>query len=210
MENEKWVIFGAIVIAVIVIEWLRAQAFQNGRLSGIREATLQVSRSCSYHYEVKDEPLPKKVDEALTYMADALKRGRGAKGKSELYLTGSGILGDAMGEAAYQKGFDAGRRWSDPSDGERRIDMPLEGWRAVRYLAHIGFLHQMPNYQRMLHFPFNSKEKAMQAAGAIERLEFAINHREHDPEYSDSLQRNMLVWNQWPSDAPADPAGREA
>jgi hypothetical protein len=210
MDNEKWMIFGAIVVAAIVIEWLRAQAFQNGRLSGIREATLQVSRNCSYHYEVKDEPLPKKVDEALTYMAGALKRGHGTKGKSELYLAGSGMLGDAMGEAAYQKGFDAGRRWSDPSDGERRIDMPLEGWRVVRYLAHIGFLHQMPNYQRMLHFPFNSKEKAAQAEGAIERLEFAINHREHDPEYSDSLQRNMLVWKQWPSDAPADPAEREA
>ena len=35
-----------------------------------------------------------------------------------------------MGEAAYQRGSDAGRRWTDPSDGERRIVMPLEGWRA--------------------------------------------------------------------------------
>ena len=193
MGNEKWMIFGGIVVALIVIEWLRAQAFQNGRLFGIREATLQISRNCSYHYEVKDEPLPRKVDEALAYMAGALERGQGTKGKSRLYLTGSGMLGDAMGEAAYQKGFDAGRRWSDPSDDEQRIDMPLEGWRAVRYLAHIGFLHQMPNYQQMFHFPFNSKERAMQAEGTIERLEFAINHREHDPEYSDSLQRNMLV-----------------
>ena len=50
----------------------------------------------------------------------------------------------------------------------------------------------------------------MHAESAIERLEFAINHREHDPEYSDSLQRNMLVWNQWPSEAPADPVGRGA
>ena len=48
MDNEKWMIFGTIVVAVIVIEWLRAQAFQKGRLSGIREATLQVSRNCSY------------------------------------------------------------------------------------------------------------------------------------------------------------------
>jgi hypothetical protein len=209
MDGEKWMIVGGILVAVFVIEWLRSQAFQNGRLAGIREATLQVSRNCSYHYEQKDEPLPKNVDEALVYMADALKRGRGVKGKIELYLIGSGMLGDAMGESAYQKGFDAGRRWSDPSDGERRIDMSLEGWRAIRYLTDIGFLHQMPNYKRMLHFPFDSKEKALHAEAAIEKLEFAINHREHDPEYSDSLQRNMLVWNQWPNDAQSGTTGRE-
>jgi hypothetical protein len=51
--------------------------------------------------------------------------------------------------------------------------------------------------------------KLKQAEAAIEKLEFAINHREHDPEYSDSLQRNMLIWNQWPSDAQAGASGRE-
>jgi hypothetical protein len=200
MDNDKWLIVVGIVVAVIVFEWLRAQAFQNGRLAGIREAVTDVSRSCSYHYESKDAPLPEKVDKALVYMAAALKRGRGTKGKIDLYLTGSGVLGDAMGEAAYQKGFDAGRRWSDPSDGEQRIDMPPEGWRAIRYLAHIGFLHQMPNYERLLHFPFDSEERAKQAESAIEKLEYAIGHSKSDPEYSNSLQRNMLVWNQWPKE----------
>jgi hypothetical protein len=209
MDNDKWLIAVGIVVAVIVIEWLRAQAFQNGRLAGIREAVTDVSRSCSYHYEHKDEALPEKVDKALVYMSDALKRGSGVKGKIDLYLTGSGMLGDAMGEAAYQKGFDAGRRWSDPSDGERRIDMPPDGWRAIRYLAHIGFLHQMPNYTRMLHFPFDSEERALQAEAAIEKLEYAIGHSKSDPEYSDTLQRNMLVWNQWPSETQAGATGRE-
>jgi hypothetical protein len=74
----------------------------------------------------------------------------------------------------------------------------------------------MPNYTRMLHFPFDSEEKTLQAEAAIEKLEFAINHREHDPEYSDSLQRNMLIWNRWPSHVQAarsggrDKGGREA
>jgi hypothetical protein len=58
MDNDKWLIAVGIVVAVIVIEWLRAQAFQNGRLAGIREAVTDVSRSCSYHYEHKDEALP--------------------------------------------------------------------------------------------------------------------------------------------------------
>jgi hypothetical protein len=209
MDNEKWLIVGVIVVAVVVIEWLRAQAFQSGRLAGIREAVTDVSRSSSYHYEHKNEPLPEKVDKALTYMSDALKRGDGTKGKIDLYLTGAGMLGDAMGEAAYQKGFDAGRRWSDPPEAEQRIDMPPDGWRAVRYLAHIGFLNQMPNYTKMLHFPFDSEERAKHAEAAIEKLESAIGHSKSDPEYSDSLQRNMLIWNQWPNDARAGATERE-
>jgi len=75
--------------------WLRSRSFNQGRLAGIRAVT-DVSRSCSYHYEEKDKPLPKNVDEALVYVADALKRGHGVKGKIGLYLTGSGMLGDAM------------------------------------------------------------------------------------------------------------------
>jgi len=62
MDGEKWMIVGGILVAVFVIEWLRSQAFQNGRMAGIREAVTDVSRSCSYHDERKDEPLPEKVD----------------------------------------------------------------------------------------------------------------------------------------------------
>lgn len=159
--DDKVLVGTAIVLGVIVLEWLRAKAYQNGRLAGVRQAVHDLSRSCSYHYEEKDQPLPKNVDEALDYMAGALKRGKDTTGKIDLYLTGSGMLGSAMGEAAYQKGFDAGRRWSDPSDGERRIDLPLEQWRWVRYLAHIGFLHQMPN---LIHVPFRSRDDAQRAA----------------------------------------------
>jgi hypothetical protein len=193
----------SIAAAYFVVVWLRSQSFNQGRLAGIREAVTDVSRSCSYHYESRDEPLPEKVDKALVYMSDALKRGNGIGGKIDLYLVGSGMLGDAMGEAAYQKGFDAGRRWSYPSDGEQRIDMQPDGWRAIRYMAHSGFLNQMPN------FPFDSEERAKHAEAAIEKLEIAIGHSKGDPEYSDSLQRNMLIWKRWPSNTEADAAGKE-
>ncbi len=94
-------------------------------------------------------------------------------------------------------------------DGEQRIDMPLEGWREIRHLAHIGFQHQIPNYEQMLKFPFRTAEEAQRAEAAIEKLEFAIGYSKIDPEYSDSLARNMLIWNQWPSDAQAGASGRE-
>jgi hypothetical protein len=192
-----------VAIIVGVIWWVLNSRYNAGRLAGIREATCDISRQCSYHYEVKDEPLPEKVDKALDYMAGALKRGKGIKGKADLYLTGAATLGDAMGEAAWQKGFAAGQRWQDPSDGEMRIDMPLENWRRIRWLAHVGFKHCMPNYEPIAvgFLNFRGQEEAEASEHAIEKLEYSINHRESDPEYSDSLSRNMLIWNEWPQDA---------
>jgi len=34
----------------------------------------------------------------------------------------------------------------------------------------------MPNYTRMLHFPFDSEERAKHVEAAIEKLEYAIGH----------------------------------
>jgi hypothetical protein len=199
--EDKFVAVVGIVVILGVISWVLWRTFNAGRLRGMREAVLDLSRQCSFHYESKQEdPLPEKVTKALDYMKDALKRGSGVKGKTRLYLLGAGMLGDAMGEAAWQKGFYAGQNWTDPRDGEQRIDMPIEGWRTIRYLAHIGFKHQMPNYEAMLHFPFGTEEEALEAERAIEKLEFAIRHSEVDPEYSDSLSRNMLIWEQWPKE----------
>jgi hypothetical protein len=196
--DEKWILYAGIGIAYLVLVWLRSRSFHQGRLAGIREAVTELSRPCSFHYEEQDKPLPEKVDKALDYMKDALKRGEGTKGKIRLYLIGAGMLGDAMGEAAWHKGFAAGRDWQDPRDGEHRIDMPIESWRTIRFLAHMGFKHQMPNYQRMSFFGFETEEQAVAAERAIEQLEFAIKHSKVDTEYSDSLSRNMLIWEQWP------------
>jgi hypothetical protein len=91
--DERILISIGIAAAYFVLVWLRSRSFNQGRLAGIREAVTDVSRSCSYHYESKDEPLPEKVDKALVYMSHALKRGNGIKGKIDLYLTGSGCSG---------------------------------------------------------------------------------------------------------------------
>jgi len=64
----------------------------------------------------------------------------------------------------------------DPVAVASAADNVPDGWRAVRYLAHIGFLNQMPNYTRMLHFPFDSEERAKHVEAAIEKLEYAIGH----------------------------------
>ncbi|WP_315729716.1 MULTISPECIES: hypothetical protein [unclassified Bradyrhizobium] len=72
----------AVVIGVIIVEWIRAKAYQYGRLAGASQAVHDLSRACSYHYEEKDQPLPKNVDEALDYLADTLKRGTAPPARS--------------------------------------------------------------------------------------------------------------------------------
>jgi hypothetical protein len=117
--DDKFYTFVGTIIILGLVGWLLSRIFHQGRLSGIRKAVTDLSRQCSFHYESKDDELPEKVVKALDYMKGALQRGKGAKGRSELYLVGAGMLGDAMGEAAWQKGFEAGRQWTDPRQARR-------------------------------------------------------------------------------------------
>jgi hypothetical protein len=60
----------------------------------------------------------------------------------------------------------------------------------------------MPNYTPLAaewqHF--SREDQAKIAEHAIEKLEYSISHRANDPEYSNSVARNMLLWEQWPQD----------
>jgi hypothetical protein len=197
MVSEKWIVAVVVVAAVWVIQAFLSRTYQRGRLQGMREATEQISRMASFHYECDGEDLPEGVTKALASVARALKQK--PKERCDFYLNAIGMLGDAMGAAASSRGFDGGQRRSDPRDGEQRIDMPYENWRIIRFLAHIGFQHRMPNFTDIFPFHFRTQDEAEGAEAAIEKLEFAINHSKSDPEYSDSLARNMLIWNQWPS-----------
>ena len=192
------ILFGiAMVIAAISVvrDWLAG-----ARLAGMREVVDAIIRNSSHHYERPGEPLPEEIDKAINDLHAGVKRRKNNRERGDAYRVGAAVLLDKMGQAGADRGFKAGQEWSDPREGESRIDMPIADWRTIRYLAHIGFEHQMPNYTRMLHFPFDSEEKALQAEAAIEKLEFAIGHSKSDPEYSDSLARNMLIWNQWPKE----------
>ncbi len=170
------------------------------RLDGMREVVDTIIRNASHHYERPGEPLPEEIEKAIDDLHAGVKRRKNDRERGDAYRVGAAVLLDRMGQAGVDRGFKSGQDWSEPRDGEYRIDMPIENWRRIRYLAHIGFQHQMPNYERMLHFPFDSEEDALQSEAAIEKLEFAIRHSKSDPEYSDSLARNMLIWNRWPQE----------
>ena len=81
--DDRFAAAVGVAIIVGIVWWVLNSRYQAGRLAGIREATADISRACSYHYEVKDQPLPEKVEKALDYIAGALKRGKGDKGKGD-------------------------------------------------------------------------------------------------------------------------------
>lgn len=199
---DGWGGWIAVALAAGVF-WGVRYLYRAGRIQGMREATESLSRMCSSHYEVHGEPLPEKVEAALESIKRALKQT--AKDKPTFYLNAAGALGDAMGYAAWSKGYDAGVDATEPRDGETRIDMSLDRWQILRRTADIGFHYRFPDFKPMLveweHF--DSQEAAEEAERAIARLEYGINHRKSDPEYSDSLSRNMLIWNRWPQEKQA-------
>jgi hypothetical protein len=178
---------------------LRDRSFKIGLLAGARQAVMDLSRACSRSYEVKDEPLPTEVDKALTYMSDALKRGQGTKGKLELYLIGAAMLGEAMGEASYQKGFDAGRRFTEPSTGEMRVDMSEREIRDLAYLADVGFHHVIEGGRAS---NFHSAADAEHASNAINILESQLPPVIEDDPYAFSWNRQTSIWDKWPREQP--------
>lgn len=185
-----------VVAAVSMVRgWLATE-----RLNGMREVIDTIIPSVSQYYERPGEPLPEQIEKAIDDLHSRVKLRKSDRERSDAYCIGAAVLFDRMGQACVDRGFKSGQNWSEPHDGEYRIDMAIEYWRRIRYLAHIGFQHQMPNYERILHFPFDSEEDALLSAAAIEKLEFAIGHSKSDPEYSDSLSRNMLIWNRWPQE----------
>ncbi len=132
------------------------------RLDGMREVVDTIIRNASHHYERPGEPLPEEIEKAIDDLHAGVKRRKNDRERGDAYRVGAAVLLDRMGQAGVDRGFKSGQDWSEPRDGEYRIDMPIENWRRIRYLAHIGFQHQMPNYERMLHFPFDSEEDALE------------------------------------------------
>jgi hypothetical protein len=62
-------------------------------------------------------------------------------GQIDLYLVGAGMLGDAMGEAAFGKGIETGRQWPEPSKGDIRVDMNEPG----NPQAGVAVRHRLPS-----------------------------------------------------------------
>src|ERR1700761_1405414 len=159
---------GGLLLALVVAGWLSAKSYlEKGRLLGMEEATTEIIRGLSAHYELAGQASPDRVGKAVEDIRKASKRRwKSGKGKTNPYHAQLWVFGDAAGEACWVKGHAAGVRRKAPAEGKHRVDLSLTELLQLSWLAHLGFQSMMPNYRSFELHRFSGQEDALEAATA--------------------------------------------
>ena len=166
----------------------------------MEEATREIVRGVSSHYELEGQTIPERVAKALKGVkAVSAKRSKMGKGSTDPYHAQLWIFGDAVGEACWLKGHAAGIRRKAPAEGKIRIDFSLNELLQLGWLAHLGFQHMMPNYRGFEIQRFIGEEDAREGAKAVGKMESVIPTK--DRPFADlSVQfksRQKLICDWW-------------
>jgi hypothetical protein len=196
-------ILGGLLVAFVVASWSCANSyFEKGRLRGMEEATSEIVRGLSSHYELEGQTFPEQVAKAVEGIkAVSQKRWKKSKGATDPYHVQLWIFGNAAGEACWIKGHAAGVRRKAPAEGKFRVDLSLNELLQLSWLAHLGFQNMMPNYRSFEIHRFSHGEDAHEAAKAVSRVECAIPSKLR-PFADPSIQlksRQKLICDWWPS-----------
>jgi hypothetical protein len=194
-------ILGGLEVALIVAGWSCARSyFDKGRLQGVEEATREISRGISSHYELEGQGIPERVAKAVkTLKAVAGKPRKKGNGSTDPYHAQLWVVGDAIGEACWLKGHAAGIRRRAPAEGKIRVDLSLTELLQLSGLAHLGFQHMMPNYRGFEIHRFSGEEDAREGAKAVGKIESAIPAKErHFADLSIQFKsRQKLICDWW-------------
>jgi hypothetical protein len=192
---------GGLLVAFLVAGWSCARSyFEKGRLRGIEEATREIARGVSSHYEVEGRAVPESVAKAVNAVkAVSAKRFKLKAGSTDPYHAQLWILGDAIGEACWLKGHGAGMRRKAPGEGKIRVDFSLNELLQLSWLAHLGFQNMMPNYRGFEIHRFSGEQDAQEGAIAVGKIEGAIPTKERPfTDLSAQLKsRQKLVRDWW-------------
>jgi hypothetical protein len=194
-------ILGGLNLALIVAGWSCAKSyFDKGRLQGMEEATREITRGISSHYELEGQGVPERVAKAVKGIrAAAGKRWKKGKGSTDPYHAQLWVVGDAIGEACWLKGHAAGIRRKMPVEGKIRVDLSLTELLQLSWLAHLGFQHMMPNYRGFEVHRFSGEADAREGAAAVGKIEGVIPAKER-PFGDLSVQfksRQKLIGDWW-------------
>jgi hypothetical protein len=140
----------------------------------MEEATREIVRGISSHYELEGQSVPERVAKALKPAKAFTVRRKTNKEATDPYHAQLWIVGDAIGEACWLKGHAAGIRRKAPAEGKIRIDLTLNELLQLSWLAHLGFQNMMPNYRGFEIHRFSGEEDAQEGAIAIGKIESAI------------------------------------
>jgi hypothetical protein len=191
---------GGLQLALIFACWSCGRSyFDKGRLKGMEDATREISRGISSHYELEGE-VPERVAKAVKAVkAVSGKRRKKGKESTDPYHAQLWIVGDAIGEACWLKGHAAGIRRKAPAEGKIRVDLSLTELLQISWLAHLGFQHMMPNYRSFAIHRFSGEEDAQEGAKAVGKMESVIPTK--DRPFADlSVQfksRQKLICDWW-------------
>jgi hypothetical protein len=194
-------ILGGLLVAFVVAGCSSARSyFEKGRLRGLEEATREIARGISSHYEAEGQVVPANVAKALKAVkAVSGKRFKVRAGATDPYHAQLWILGDAIGEACWLKGHAAGMRRKAPEEGKIRVDFSLNELLQLSWLAHLGFQNMMPNHRGFEIHRFSGREDAQEGALAVGKIESAIPAKERPfTDLSAQLKgRQNLIYDWW-------------
>jgi hypothetical protein len=192
---------GGLLVALVLACWSCARSyFDRGRHRGMEEATREIVRGISLHYELEGRVVPEGVAKAMKAINGVSgKRFKVAAGSTDPHHVQLSILGDVIGEACWLKGHAAGIRRKAPTEGKTRVDLSLNELLQLSWLAHLGFQHMMPNYRGFEIHRFSGEEDAQEGAKAVNKIESAIPAKER-PFADLSVQfksRQKLIRDWW-------------
>jgi hypothetical protein len=195
------VLLGGLLLALVVAGFSCAKSyFEKGRLLGMEEATREISRGISSHYELEGQAVPENVAKALkAFNAVSGKRWKKRKGSTDPYHARLWTVGDAIGEACWMKGHAAGIRRKAPAEGKIRVDLSLTELLQLSWLAHLGFQHMMPNFRGFEIHRFSGEQDALEGAKAVGKIESVIPAKERPfADLSAQLKsRQKLICDWW-------------
>ena len=147
--------------------------FGRGRLHGMQEATQEIVRGISSHYEVDGQTMPPgaaKAVEAMNSATDGVSYSkRILRHHAHLW-----VFADTIGKACWQKGYESGKRKMAPKEDRVLVELSRKDLLHLVCLAHLGFKHMMPNYRGIEMHRFNGRYEAEDGSFAVEKLEVAI------------------------------------
>ena len=193
-------VFLVVVILLLMLlfasAWSSARSyFAKGRLAGMEEATREIIRGISSHYEATGRALPDHVIKAVEAVRTFPS---GASGEKSIlrYHARLWIFGDAVGAACWRKGYEACRQLMTARDDRIRIDLSVGELMHLSALAHLGFKKMMPNDRGIEMHRFDGEDHALEGAHAVERLERFIPEQ-HKPA-DQGANRRALIRHWWP------------
>jgi hypothetical protein len=196
-------VFCGLLVALVAAGWSCARSyFEKGLLKGGEEATREILRGISLHYELEGRNVPESVVKALKAVNAASRKHRKRRSSSpDPYHVHLCMLGYTVGEACWLKGHGAGARRKAPAEGKIRLDLSLNELLQLSWLAHLGFQHMMPNHRSYEIHRFSDEEDAEEGAKAVSKIECAIPAK--DRPFADVTiqfkKRQKLICDWWPA-----------